>query len=184
MNLISPAYANLNKKLHQDNEAYGTSGIQYAQDVMNLCFQYSTQDVLDYGCGKSTLANNLPFTIQQYDPCVERFSAKPWPADILVCTDVLEHIEPDCINDVIAHIGALTKKVAFLLVANGPALKTLEDGRNAHLIQENPRWWLEKLSANLDVVSFTRRKSFLRKTGELFQSYIFIAQPYDKECQS
>src|ERR1700693_285250 len=103
LNLISPEYASLNQKLHKDNESYGTSGIQYAQDVMNLCFQHNTQDVLDYGCGKSTLANNLPFKIQQYDPCVERYKAKPWPADIVVCTDVLEHIEPDCINDVIAH---------------------------------------------------------------------------------
>jgi len=182
--LISANYKNLNSKLHQSNESYGTSGMKYAQEIMAICFQNGTQDVLDYGCGKSTLANNLPFTIQQYDPCVDRFSAKPWPADIVVCTDVLEHIEPDCINDVIAHIGALTKKVAFLSVANGPALKVLEDGRNAHLIQEKPEWWLEKISANLDVVSFSRRKSFKRPTGELFQQYVFICNPYDKECQS
>ena len=62
-----------------------------------------------------------------------------------MCTDVLEHIEPDCVDMVIEDIFRLTKRAAFLVIANRPALRALPDGRNAHLIQEGPEWWLPKL---------------------------------------
>jgi S-adenosylmethionine:diacylglycerol 3-amino-3-carboxypropyl transferase len=65
----------------------------------------------------------------------------PEPHDIVVCTDVLEHIEPDCLDDVLADIRRCTKKAALLVVATRPAMKTLSDGRNAHLIQEDFKWW-------------------------------------------
>lgn len=180
LNLITPEYKQLNKQLHQDNERYGTSGILYARDVMDLCFNYETEDVLDYGCGKSTLANNLPFAIKQYDPCIDEHSHEPYPADIVVCTDVLEHIEPECLEDVLYHIGGLTKKVAYLVVANGKAQKTLSDGRNAHLIQQKSGWWHNCISANLDVISYKRKASFVLQDGSLFEEYCFIAEPYHK----
>ena len=33
----------------------------------------------------------------------------------------------------------------------GPAQKVLEDGRNAHLIQEPTSWWLEKLIRRFEI---------------------------------
>jgi 2-polyprenyl-3-methyl-5-hydroxy-6-metoxy-1,4-benzoquinol methylase len=67
--------------------------------------------------------------------------AAPEPHDIVACTDVLEHIEPDCLDDVLKDIRRCTKKVAFLLIATRPAIKVLADGRNAHLIQQPYTWW-------------------------------------------
>lgn len=183
LNLITPEYKELNARLHRDNSAYGTSGVLYARHVMDLCFKYETEDVLDYGCGKSILAANLPFTIKQYDPAISAYSHAPGPANIVVCTDVLEHIEPECLKDVLIHIASLTKMVAFFSVANGPALKFLSDGRNAHLIQEKASWWLEHLSANLDVISYNKKESFLRKDGSLFEEYVFIATPYNLQTK-
>ena len=98
MQLISDQYLELNKQLHEENKFYGTQGQKYLDEVIKLAKLFNTQDILDYGCGKSTLANNLPFTIQQYDPAITKYSCPPREADIVVCTDVIEHIEPWCLE--------------------------------------------------------------------------------------
>jgi hypothetical protein len=153
--LITDEYRKLNEKLHETNKGYGTSGHKWAQTIAGFAKMVGTTDVLDYGCGKSTLAQNLPFTINQYDPAVAKYSADPEPADILVCTDVLEHIEPDLIDNVLEHIYNKTKKACFLVIANRPAKKTLEDGRNAHLIQKDEEWWLSKLFPMFNLLQFS-----------------------------
>lgn len=145
MQLISESYRNLNEKLHETNETYGTSGKKWSPMIHELAAALQTRDVLDYGCGKSTLAANLPFRIQQYDPAVPKYSSRPIPADIVVCTDVLEHIEPEHIDSVLDDLRALTRKVGFFVIATRPAKKTLEDGRNAHLLQHSLDWWMPKL---------------------------------------
>lgn len=140
--LITEEYKTLNEKLHETNKHYGTSGHKWTQRVINFTQMVGSQDVLDYGCGKSTLAQNLPFAIKQYDPAVQKYCTPPQPADIVICTDVLEHVEPACVVDVLRDLCRLTKNLCFIGVANHPAAKTLADGRNAHLIQENELFWL------------------------------------------
>ncbi len=61
------------------------------------------------------------------------------------CGDVLEHVEPDCLESVVMHLALLSKKATLLVINTGPAAKTLQDGRNAHLIQEGTGWWLNAL---------------------------------------
>lgn len=152
MTLITNEYCELNKQLHNDNKTYGTSGWKWATHIINLTKEYKTQDVLDYGCGKSTLQEKLSFNITQYDPAILEFSQKPIQHDIIVCTDVLEHIEPECLDGVLNDLRNLTKKVVFLTVATRPACKTLADGRNAHLTIENKDWWLKKLENRFNIV--------------------------------
>lgn len=139
--LISDEYRELNSKLHETREDYGRLGSRWAPLVMALCANEGTMDVLDYGCGKGTLNLSLPFGVHCYDPAVPKFSATPKPADIVVCTDVAEHIEPDCLDDVLDDLQRVTGKVLVLNVATRPAVKTLADGRNAHLIVEQWEWW-------------------------------------------
>ncbi len=153
--LISEEYRKLNEDLHDTNKPYGSSGHKWAKHILGLSQHLGTRDIIDYGCGKSTLALNLPFDIKQYDPAIEKYKEKPEPADILVCTDVLEHIEPECIVDVLNDIHSLTKKIAFLVIHNGPAKKVLADGRNAHLIQENEAWWLTMLFPKFQLQQFS-----------------------------
>jgi 2-polyprenyl-3-methyl-5-hydroxy-6-metoxy-1,4-benzoquinol methylase len=159
MQLISNEYCRLNEQLHTSNEHYGVSGKRHAAFVYQMAQNLNTTDILDYGCGKSTLARNLPFTIQQYDPAVSKYAAMPEPADIVVCTDVLEHIEPELIDNVLAHLQKLTKKAGFFTVATRPAKKILADGRNAHLIIQPANWWLDKFIKLFDVVRFTREQN-------------------------
>jgi uncharacterized Rossmann fold enzyme/2-polyprenyl-3-methyl-5-hydroxy-6-metoxy-1,4-benzoquinol methylase len=149
--LISSDYVELNEKLHQDNLAYGVGGGKHADTVLKLCERLKTTSVLDYGCGKGYLGKALPFPIWEYDPAIEGKKDSPRPADIVVCTDVLEHIEPDKIMFVIEDLHRCMKKVGFFTIHTGPAKKFLADGRNAHLIQEDRAWWTERLSKFFEI---------------------------------
>lgn len=154
MSLISEDYRSLNEELHESNPAYGTSGKRHSVQIRELAMMMGTRDVLDYGCGKSTLQEHLPFIINQYDPAMPKHSESPEPAEIVVCTDVLEHIEPENLDDVLDDLKRVTKTVGYFTVATRPAVKVLSDGRNAHLIQEDYKWWLPKMWERFDITSF------------------------------
>lgn len=154
MELITEEYSRLNADLHNSNLKYGTSGGKWAGPVKELAVALGTRDILDYGCGKGTLSQNIPFKIKQYDPAIPLKATHPRPADIVVCTDVMEHIEPDLLDNVLDHIQDLTKKAAFFVVATRPAVKTLADGRNAHLTVEPIDWWLPKFWARFNLLNF------------------------------
>ena len=69
------------------------------------------------------------------------------PADILSCLDVLEHIELTSIDDVLQDINNLTRHFCYLVIDLQPAVKTLADGRNAHILLAPPDWWVSKIAA-------------------------------------
>ena len=107
--------------------------------------------LLDYGCGKGNVFKNIQkkfplIDCRGYDPGVPEYAVMPEiPAELVICTDVLEHIEPELIDNVLKHIESLTLKTAYLIIDTLPAQKNLPDGRNAHLIIENQDWWTNKI---------------------------------------
>lgn len=147
--LISENYRRLNASLHKSNPHYGAGADSRAQLVRQITSEYRSNDVLDYGCGKGFLRRALQplISVKEYDPAIEGKDGPPEPADIVVCLDVLEHVEPECLDHVLDHIQSLTVKVAALLVHTSAALKVLDDGRNAHLTQQRLPWWRDKLDA-------------------------------------
>ena len=151
--LITAHYAQLNAQLHADRPDYGTSGQRWAPVVAALADLVKAGDILDYGCGKQTLAAALATRqVRGYDPAIPELSAEPKPADVVVCTDVLEHVEPDCIDDVLDDLCRVTQKAALITVATRPAVKKLADGRNAHLTIQPFSWWREHFLSRFDIV--------------------------------
>jgi hypothetical protein len=73
------------------------------------------------------------------------------PAQMVACIDVLEHVEPDLIDNVMDDIASLAEGVVFISFDTGPAMKTLSDGRNAHLIQQPLEWWFPKFASRWDI---------------------------------
>jgi cyclopropane fatty-acyl-phospholipid synthase-like methyltransferase len=146
MSLVSNGYLDQLKELHVQRADFGKGGNMWAHAVMRLCALLETEDVLDYGCGKGELNLHMPYEIKCYDPAVHKYRHEPNPADIVVSTDVLEHIEPDFLSDVLFDLKRCVKKLGLFAIHTGPALKYLPDGRNAHLIQEEPEWWDQKLA--------------------------------------
>ena len=58
---------------------------------------------------------------------------------------VLEHVEPELIEEVLAHAYSLTKTVAYHEIGTLPSKHIMPDGRPAHLIVEDKHWWQAKL---------------------------------------
>ena len=143
--VMSATYRDLNAQLHRENIAYGVGGGKHASTVLKIVEKGGIKSVLDYGCGKGYLAKQIPFPIWEYDPCIPGKDESPRPADLVVCTDVLEHIEPDCLGAVLSDLKRVTKTVGYFTIHTGPAVKTLPDGRNTHLIQQPKAWWAKTL---------------------------------------
>jgi hypothetical protein len=155
-NVATPEYRAVLAAMHS-REKWGGKGHRHLDAVLELITRANQLKgglrekvtVLDYGCGRGSLANALkPHRCQQYDPGVPGRDVLPKPSDVVVCTDVLEHIEPEKLDAVLDHILRLTGYFAHLVISTRPANAVLPDGRNAHLIVETPDWWLEKILAN------------------------------------
>ena len=152
---ITEEYRKLQQELHQ-NPNYGVASLQFAPLVADLIKQSGAQSVSDYGAGKKNLLVGLNQAginpvYKPYDPAFPEYGA-PQPADLVCCIDVLEHIEPELIDNVIAELASITSKIAFFSIHMGPAMKVLSDGRNAHLIQKPTSWWLPKLCQHFDII--------------------------------
>lgn len=145
--IITEDYKELNRKLHEADPEYGTSGAKW-RDFIRYTSDYGRMDILDFGCGKCTLAEALgpAYSVTHYDPCIPEFSSTPEPHDAVACTDVMEHVEPELVDSVLKEIRRLTRKRAFFAIAMHPALKVLEDGRNAHLTIRDRLWWTQRLA--------------------------------------
>jgi hypothetical protein len=153
--LISEGYRALNKELHERRPDYGASGAKWAGRVAEAAKWINAASILDYGCGKQSLGMALSHLIVlNYDPAIEGLDKPPEPADLVVCGDVLEHVEPEYLDAVLDDIARCTLKGAFLVISTQAAVKTLADGRNAHLIQKHEDWWLPKLMKRWELKMF------------------------------
>ena len=162
--LITEHYVEQNRLLHAARPDYGACGSRQAHQVTSFMRDFECETLLDYGCGKGSLVEAIPGTVG-YDPAVPEFSERPGPADCVACLDVLEHIEPDCLDEVLEDLRTLSRKAVFLIISCRPAIKTLPDGRNAHLIVESPEWWIKRLSAHFDELSWKIGPDFIKYYG-------------------
>jgi hypothetical protein len=151
--LISSTYRALNASLHEGGN-YGRHGEKWSGEVSRVMARYEARSVLDYGCGQGSLRRSLGPFVQEYDPAIAGKNFLPMPTDLVVCTDVLEHIEPECLAEVLDHLRALSIRACFVVVSTRAAKKFLADGRNAHLIVENDDFWREHFSDRFTIAKF------------------------------
>ena len=164
--LYSQEHAKQQRLLHKGGQ-YGIMGQKFGPMIGTIIDMLKIDSLLDYGCGKNlslteTLKPKREFKYQAYDIGVPESSAPPKPAQMVACIDVIEHIEPDCLEDVLDHIQEMTEKVLLISVYTGPARKVLADGRNAHLIQQPLGWWFPKFDARFSIqsVQVTNKHAF------------------------
>jgi hypothetical protein len=157
--VISDKQRALNKALHAQSVQFGNrpDGSGLASNLPKALERMSDlgvcNSVLDYGTGKGKLVKRLrrelppSISVCGYDPAVETWELKPEePADIVTCLDVLEHIEMESIDAVLRDIKALTRRFCYLVIDLQPAVKTLADGRNAHILLAPPEWWVNRIA--------------------------------------
>ncbi len=160
--LITEEYRQEQEELHK-NPNYGVASVSFAPMVTNLINNLGVEEMLDYGAGKGRLAQSITpdhkLRIELYDPAVPDWADEPAPRDFVACIDVLEHIEPDCLDYVLDDLKRVTKRYGFFTIHTGPAVKVLSDGRNAHLTQEDYTWWLPKLWSRFHIHNLTHTDS-------------------------
>jgi len=145
-------------KFHAVNQSnwIGEALAEYKHQIFILIKENNIKTILDYGCGKakfhSILFNNrkvpgspMGINITPYDPAVTQFSNKPTgPYDLVLCIDVMEHVQEDKVDEVLKDIFSYSNKV-FLTITCYPAMQVLPNGKNAHYTIKEPDWWKEKL---------------------------------------
>jgi len=152
--LISDAYREQQTAMHAKGN-YGTASLQYGGLVSKLIDSTKVTTLLDYGCGRmmnltKVLAPGHDVEYTGYDPAIPELSIKE-PAQMVCCIDVLEHIEPHLLDNVLDDLVRVTKAIGLFSVSTEPAIKKLPDGRNAHLIIEPLEWWVPKLMARFSL---------------------------------
>ena len=132
---ITENYRKLQQELHK-NPNYGMASSHFVPIVADIIKDLKIQSLTDYGAGKKNLfkgLNHIGLNLncyQPYDPAFPEYG-EPKPADLVCCIDVLEHIEPEFIDNVIQDLAKITIKFGFFSIHMGPAGKVLADGRNA-----------------------------------------------------
>lgn len=161
MALITEGYRSQQRELHARHAGYGTASLQFAPLVAAEIRRRGVREILDYGAGKCRLRDALgelgvEVEYHAFEPAMDDLAQTPDPRQMVACLDVLEHIEPECLDDVLNDLRRVTREVGVFTVHTGPAVKTLPDGRNAHLIQKPPVWWLPRIFARFEVIAFQR----------------------------
>lgn len=149
------------KEMHKDENLYAGSATTLHKESIKQCLEITqSKSILDYGCGKGiqyfkeNIHNEYFFGIMPslYDPAVKEFSTLPNEEfDAVICTDVLEHIEKEDIDKVLAEIYSKANKFVYLGICNSPADSFLPDGRNSHVTLESFDWWHDKILPHANV---------------------------------
>ena len=172
--IITETYAEQLRQLHNKPEKKSGFGEQPPGKLIEILGKYQYVNILDFGCAKGDIANKVKEhfpnkNVLGYDPGVAEFSLYPSEVDFIYSIDTLEHIEPNFLNDVLLKL-LNDSKHQYHLIACCPAKKNLPDGRNCHLIIEEPNWWIEKfdtLVGSYADILFTNTFERTTKSGKI-----------------
>jgi 2-polyprenyl-3-methyl-5-hydroxy-6-metoxy-1,4-benzoquinol methylase len=176
---ISPKYLEMQKILHADPRGYGGRGAKWAGILLQVAIEYGATSILDYGCGQGSLAAALrqaqlgAIRIEEYDPAIPGKDGDPSFADLVNCTDVLEHIEPERLDAVLAHLRMLARKALFVVVSTKTSNKMLADGRNAHILVQSGWWWKQRFRK----AGFKLRTAPTAARREVHKEWVVVLEP-------
>ena len=155
MGQISDEYKQTIKDYRGDTSpSWGSTGDRnFGYRLLNLLDKRDDiKTVMDFGCGHGLLgkfvAEHRPDIVwTDYDPSIEGKDELPAGTFDLICSsDVMEHIEPEKLTEVLDWLSSHSKYQYHLIsceLCQGPKMS---DGRNPHLIVETPEWWRDAFS--------------------------------------
>jgi hypothetical protein len=131
-------------------QVYGNTSVKNLRFLRPEIRLLRPRSILDYGCGQSTLLDELhlpyPVDLVRYDPAIPAYAARPgMMADLLINIDVLEHIEEQDVDKVLADMASLSRN-AIIIVDTKPAVARLPNGSNAHILVRPHDWWRARIS--------------------------------------
>lgn len=133
----------------------GLSVINHDREIHGLIRATGSVRLLDYGCGLGH-----QYTEQQlhkrwgvpmptlYDPGVAGLDTKPQGRfDGVICSDVLEHVPEELVDNVIAELFDYAERFLWASVCCRPAKKFFDPDtrtRNLHLTVQPQKWWVDR----------------------------------------
>jgi hypothetical protein len=154
--LISEHYRQQLEELHKPGD-WGNTASRSWEHILEQVDRHGANSFLDYGSGRGFLGKMVEkqrpgqYQVTNYEPGLAGYENNNTPHDFVVCVDVLEHIEPELLENVLDDLQRVTLKAGYFQIAHFESLKTLPDGRNVHLIVEPPEWWEPKITSRFNV---------------------------------
>lgn len=153
--LITPEYQKTLLDLHRNE--WGVTGGKYAGDsIVKILEGFpEIETILDYGCGSASLMEYVKskgfekdWTL--YDPGVFKYKKEPkGKFDLVITTDVLEHVEEPMLNNTIRKLQSLTGKYLLSEIACYFAGVKFKDGpyvgQDLHINVKAPDMWRVRL---------------------------------------
>ena len=165
---VSKGYKEAIIDLHDKTRWGDSGGCMAGESVIAFLIEHpEIKTILDYGCGEGTLKScvetagisDKQWTL--YDPGMPEYSEKPeGKFDLVITTDVLEHVEPHMLRSTLYELYELTGKFLYNDIAcylterifrNGPYI-----GQDLHINLRAPDDWMVQLShLDLNTISHT-----------------------------
>lgn len=170
MDLLTPEYKAQLVQKHQTSP-WGGAGWSWIPEIVRLIVRHKTKEptVLEYGSGrrtfKKTMAWAMPHVqIHEYDPGVPEIDILPPVGDqfdFVLCTDVMEHVEEQFVNQTFDRLYAYTRHAALFNIACTPSKSLLPNGQNTHVTVKPAQWWREHIERRWnDILVLESHKNF------------------------
>lgn len=151
----SPEYRRELQAAHADHFGaahkgkWGRSGHRHWNPVKAFMDRLGAKWVLDYGSGAESFKveaerdKSQGYRVEQFDVGTDKI-ALPKQVDVCFSSDVLEHVEPEKIDNVMRFLFLIARKGGWHKIALKPANKILPiTKRNAHILLRSPEWWAD-----------------------------------------
>lgn len=149
MKLISENHRDTRKTFYESPFVFSNIAEQFSPIVSEIINNNQFTSILEYGAHNTNLVTSLStnheIKLRCYDPAIPQFLRRPEAAEMTVCMDFIEKVEPEFLDNTLIDIASLTEQLALFVIQCGPANHPFSDGRDINLTQEPLSWWLSKL---------------------------------------
>jgi hypothetical protein len=150
--LVTPYYKDQLLKKHA-KQPWGGAGKSWIPLLEKHLDMARVETSLDFGCGRHTYKQAMTelhphIQVTEYDPGVAGYDALPQGEfDLVVCTDVMEHVEKEYTAATLVALRDYTKRVILFNIETNQCSSTLPDGRNTHINLRHVDEWTLLLNA-------------------------------------
>jgi hypothetical protein len=156
----------LYREIHKDPKTFvGGSVMRHADHIRTSVMQYGVSTLLDYGSGKGIAYGTpalwssfgTPMTLEQYlgakvtcfDPCYEKFSARPeGKFGGVICANVLEFVPEEDVDAVLDDLFSYAETFLYVYIdVTAPSPKKLSNGEDLYCTTRDQDFWDLKMDA-------------------------------------